>query len=289
MLALAAALTAAAATSSLAVGPRPPTGDAGELAPAFLEAVKARGVKLPEDRLGRRILAEYGALFVSCGAGVVFPPVYRWAGQDQLARFQASAHPTTVTLGRTKVELQPAAARALETAVAEGQRLQLKVSARGGASAARRSYAEAAGFWQKRVEGGLAHWTRTKALSKARAAAIRAMTLDRQIEAVLEEEDRGHFFASSLDKTVMRSTAPPGSSQHHAMLALDVEEYASEKVRALLARHGWFQTVISDLPHFTYLGAREAELPALGLTPVHHEGRVWWIPARRSAKSTSVR
>lgn len=275
---------AAGSHDAAAVNPHPPTGDADELAPAFLDTVKARGVALPTDRLGRRILAEYGAQLVSQGAGVVFPPVYRFSGQAEIAKFQASAHPTPVTLGGVKVELQPAAAKAIAAAAAEARTLKLALKPRGGASAARRSYGDAAGFWKSRVDGGLKHWGKAGKLSKARVATLSAMPLSEQIEAVLEEEDKGHYFASSLDKTVMRSTAPPGSSQHHAMLALDVEQYASEKVRLLLARHGWFQTVINDLPHFTYLGAAEKDLPRLGLTRVTSEGHVWWIPARRAAR-----
>ena len=269
---------------ALSFGPRPPTGAPDELAPAFLEAVQARGVKLPADRLGRRILAEYGAQLVSQGAGVVFPPLYRFPGQPEIAAWQASAHPTAVSLGGVSIELQPAAARAIAEAAAEAKTLKLGLRPRGGASAARRSYGDAATFWKSRVDGGLAHWVKAGKLTRARAAALRAMPLAEQIEAVLEEEDQGRFFASSLDKTVMRSTAPPGSSQHHAMLALDVEQYDDARVRALLNRHGWFQTVLSDLPHFTYLGAAEKDLPGLGLTRVTAEGRVWWIPARRLTK-----
>ena len=62
------------------------------------------------------------------------------------------------------------------------------------------------------------------------------------------------------------------------MLALDVTEFENPNVRAVLARHGWFQTVVSDLPHFTYLGVDETELPSLGLKRVVSDGRPFWIP-----------
>ena len=62
------------------------------------------------------------------------------------------------------------------------------------------------------------------------------------------------------------------------MLALDVKELENPQVRHILADHGWFQTVISDLPHFTYLGAKESDLPALGLKKVSDDGRTYWIP-----------
>ena len=45
------------------------------------------------------------------------------------------------------------------------------------------------------------------------------------------------------------------------MLAFDVNEFDNPRVREILAKHGWFQTVLSDLPHFTYLGLKEKDLP----------------------------
>jgi len=72
--------------------------------------------------------------------------------------------------------------------------------------------------------------------------------------------------------------APPGTSQHLSMLALDVKEFENAKVREILAAHGWFQTVASDLPHFTYIGAKESELPGLGLKKTTSGGRTFWVP-----------
>ena len=74
------------------------------------------------------------------------------------------------------------------------------------------------------------------------------------------------------------SVAAPGTSQHIAMLALDVAEYGNASARRILANHGWFQTVKSDLPHFTYLGRKEKDLPALGLRSVTIGNQVFWIP-----------
>ena len=62
------------------------------------------------------------------------------------------------------------------------------------------------------------------------------------------------------------------------MLALDVTEFGNPRVRAILAQHGWFQTVQSDLPHFTYLGLEEKDLPARGLRRATSGGQVFWIP-----------
>jgi hypothetical protein len=49
-------------------------------------------------------------------------------------------------------------------------------------------------------------------------------------------------------------------------------------VRQILADHYWYQTVISDLPHFTYLGVDERELQARGLKKVEALDREFWLP-----------
>ncbi|OXR39561.1 hypothetical protein B7C42_08371 [Nocardia cerradoensis] len=49
-------------------------------------------------------------------------------------------------------------------------------------------------------------------------------------------------------------------------------------MREILADCGWFQTVPTDLPHFTYLGVEERELPALGLKKIIEDERIFWVP-----------
>jgi len=55
-------------------------------------------------------------------------------------------------------------------------------------------------------------------------------------------------------------------------------EFNDVRVRQILQRNGWFQTVISDLPHFTYLGISETELADRGLAKVISTDRPFWIP-----------
>jgi hypothetical protein len=62
------------------------------------------------------------------------------------------------------------------------------------------------------------------------------------------------------------------------MLALDVSQFSNNRVRRILARHGWFQTVKSDMPHFTYLGLEEKDLPSRGLRSVRFGEQLFWIP-----------
>ena len=86
------------------------------------------------------------------------------------------------------------------------------------------------------------------------------------------------LFSKDLKRTIIYSVAPPGSSQHLSMLAFDVSEHENANVRSILAKHGWYQTVISDLPHFTFMGVSETALPKLGLKKVSDGGRVYWVP-----------
>ncbi|MGI9056026.1 MAG: hypothetical protein ACR2F2_09525 [Pyrinomonadaceae bacterium] len=81
-----------------------------------------------------------------------------------------------------------------------------------------------------------------------------------------------------MSKPIRYSVAPPGTSQHLSLLAIDLNEYDNPAILQIMARNGWHQTVISDLPHFTFLGATESELPALGLKNVMSGGRFYWLP-----------
>ena len=95
---------------------------------------------------------------------------------------------------------------------------------------------------------------------------------------MLELEKQGIFFSKDFSKSVLYSIAAPGTSQHVAMLAFDVIEFQNARVREILGEHGWFQTVLSDLPHFTFLGLERSELPRRGLKPVEVAGQTFWIP-----------
>jgi len=109
--------------------------------------------------------------------------------------------------------------------------------------------------------------------------------IERQLHLALEPrleifalEEKGIWFSKDLSKSIVYSVAPPGTSQHLSMLALDVTQFEDARVRTILAKNGWFQTVTSDLPHFTYLGEKENDLPKLGLKKVTYADRDFWVP-----------
>jgi hypothetical protein len=229
-----------------------------------------------DDPVRRRIFADYGAVFVA-GNGAVPPPAVVFASAREVDEWQAGVPVRRERLGRFEVELQAPAMEALLAARAEARGSGRDVTARG-ADAARRSYADTVRLWRSRVEPALEHWVVRNRLEAAAAARIRQLSPFEQVPEVLGLEARGIYFSTDFSKSILYSVAAPGTSQHLSMLALDVSEFDDPAVRQTLARHGWFQTVATDLPHFTYLGVDEDRLPSLGLKRVVASGRPFWIP-----------
>jgi hypothetical protein len=68
------------------------------------------------------------------------------------------------------------------------------------------------------------------------------------------------------------------------MLAFDVAEFSDEAAQSVMASCGWYRTVLSDLPHFTYLGHKQELLPDLGLERIVREFDActyhFWIPRK---------
>ncbi len=230
----------------------------------------------PNDAVARRVLEEYGSMFVA--EGVLTPPVCVFRDAAEVLAFQRAATWRAGVFGGTIIELQPAALEALAAARDEVRELGLDITPRGGAEAARRGFDDSLRLWRSRCDPALEHWRARGRLTTEEAERVRCMEMREQVAAVLELEGRGVFFSKDLTKSILYSVAAPGASQHLSMLAFDAEEFRDARVREVLARRGWFQTVRSDLPHFTYLGLDERELPARGLRAVETDGQVFWIP-----------
>ncbi|MEQ1765285.1 MAG: hypothetical protein ABL984_19305, partial [Pyrinomonadaceae bacterium] len=165
----------------------------------------------------------------------------------------------------------------LRKALDEAKSQNLSISPRDKDSA-KRSSDETIELWKSRVDPALKHWIGTGRMTQAQADKLKSLSPYEQVPEVLKLEQQGIFFAKDLSKSIIYSVAPPGTSQHLSMLAFDVKEHEDSKVRTLLAKHGWYQTVISDLPHFTYLGSGESDLPQRGLKKTSDNGRTFWIP-----------
>ena len=242
----------------------------------LLNLPKTLHIPAADDEVGWRVLADYGAVFVARG-GVSPPPAIIFQGERTVTGWQSRLKIKRMELGGVVVELQAPAAAALLAARREVQAQGLEISPRG-QDAARRSYRDTAKLWASRVKPGLEHWVSSGRLTKQESDRIRALSPREQVAEILRLEKRGIFFSKDFSKSILYSVAAPGTSQHISMLALDVKEHGSLPVRTVLARHGWFQTVLSDLPHFTFLGVAEKDLPALGLKKVQTMGRAFWVP-----------
>jgi hypothetical protein len=249
---------------------------------ALEEALARRGMKLEttcakNDPVERRVLEEYGAMFV-IGDQVVPPPVCMFKSESDAVRFQNEAKSKASNIGGARIELQPAAMDALLAAREEAQKQGLDITPRGGTEAARRSYQDTLRLWDTRFLPALTYWNKRGRLSRDEVERLRNLPLRDQVREVLELEKSGIYFSKDFSKSILYSIAAPGTSQHISMLALDVSQFADERVRTILAQHGWFQTVKSDQPHFTYLGLQESDLPSRGLRSVKSGAQLFWIP-----------
>lgn len=242
--------------------------------PPFLRRLPAR-LALPPRGVGRQLLAAYGAMFIA--RGVRLPPVVIFPNAQACAAWQNSVPQMRRRIDGHWVDLQTRPMQSLLAAEAVARRQGLKIIPRGHGSS-RRDYAGTVALWQSRVDPGLRYWVGRHRLAPARAAAIRRMPIAQQVGVILQLQTRGLFFSLGEKKNILYSVAAPGASQHLAMLALDVQDTGNPELRRILAAHGWFQTILSDTPHFTYLGVPQSQLTALGLKRVIWAGRPFWVP-----------
>jgi len=249
---------------------------------ALAKALKKRKTKLDHicpasDPVSKRILEEYGAIYVA-DKKVTPPPVCVFTNEDQVTKFQEDAGWDVETIGFDEIELQPEAMKKLKKAREEAQKEGLDITPRDGSEAARRNYEDSVRLWNSRFEPALDYWLAQGRLTQEQVTRLRGLPLSQQVAEVLELEKTGIYFSKDLSKSILYSIAAPGASQHIAMLAFDVDQFENPRIREIMAKHGWFQTVLSDLPHFTFLGLKEKDLPKHGLRSLEINGQVFWIP-----------
>jgi hypothetical protein len=249
---------------------------------ALAKALKKRKLDLQAvcpagDPVARRVLEDYGAMFIATDK-VTPPPVCIFNSEDEVDRFQNAAGFTTETIGDDEIQLQPEAMKQLLKAREKANEETLDITPRDGSEAARRNYDDSVRLWNTRFLPALDYWVGQGRLTAEHATRLRNLPLHDQVPEVLALEKDGIYFSKDLSKSILYSIAAPGTSQHIAMLAFDVSEFQNARVREILAQHGWFQTVQSDLPHFTFLGRKEQDLPKHGLKKVIVNGQTFWIP-----------
>jgi hypothetical protein len=242
----------------------------------FMRLLPPKVVEQAATTVGSRLLAEYGAIFAA-GGGAIPPDRIVFENESEVSEFQEKVDVGRIEFGSVTIELQSVAADALANAVAMAEAAGLSISPRS-ADSGRRNYQQTIELWSSRVEPALDHWLGKQRINVAEADRIRSLSPFEQVPIVLDLEERGIYFSKDLSKSILYSVAPPGASQHLSMLAFDVAEFNDPAVRKILADTGWFQTVTSDLPHFTYLGLREDQLAERGLKKVISNDREFWVP-----------
>lgn len=225
-----------------------------------------------------RVLREYGSMFVA-GDSVDLPDTCLFRGESEVKRFQKKLKTKTVYTGGIPITLQQQAAEGLQTSVEQAAREGFSIRPLDGAIAGSRSYGDTLMLWNGRFFRALDHWTRQGRLTADDREAISRLDLQKRIEKIIEWETLGIYFSTDRTRSIFTSTAPPGASQHLSMIAFDVVEYGQPAVRGILNRNGWYQTVVGDPPHFTFLGLPEEELPRRGLQLVTRGSHRYWVPS----------
>src|ERR1700745_855030 len=151
---------------------------------ALAKALKKRKVKLDNicpssDPVSRRILEEYGAIFVA-DKKVMPPPVCVFTNEEQVTKFQDDAGWDVETIGFDAVELQPEAMKKLRKAREEAQKEGLDITPRDGAEAGRRNYEDSLRLWNSRFEPALDYWLSQGRLTQAQVNRLRALPLLQQ-------------------------------------------------------------------------------------------------------------
>jgi hypothetical protein len=232
---------------------------------------------IERNPLARRVLYEYGSIFVST-TDVRIPGTCIFADSDEVHGFQAKLKTKRYVIGNAEIELQAAAMDQLQKARTEAIRVGLRISPLDGRIAGARNYDDTVRIWNSRFHRALSYWVRRGKINFEEAEKARTAAIRKQVDMVVAWESKGYYFSTDFSKSIFYSVAPPGTSQHLSLLAFDVVESGNPSVRRLLNKYGWYQTIRTDQPHFTFLGVEEAELPRRGLKNVVHQGNSYWVP-----------
>ncbi|MEH2327186.1 MAG: D-alanyl-D-alanine carboxypeptidase family protein [Nostoc sp.] len=204
----------------------------------FLSAIARKLPTVPQPGTYEYILLRnYGAVFVNQDVGIKLPQKDIFANEQETQEFQGSLTMDHVD-GTKDCYLQKSAADALKKARV---RQQIPLKSGYGSGDCTRTFNTNLIFWQKYANN--------------------------QILAKVQQ---------GKETKVLGLVAPPGTSQHLWGLAIDLH-VSSKEQRKALNQNGWFQTVQNDLPHWTYVGLTEDNLPLFGFKKQVVGGITYWI------------
>ncbi|MCC5620472.1 D-alanyl-D-alanine carboxypeptidase family protein [Nostoc sp. CHAB 5715] len=204
----------------------------------FLSAIARKLLTVPQPGTYEYILLRtYGAVFVNQDVGIKLPQKNIFANEQETREFQ-----DTLTMDHVNdtndCYLQKSAADALNKARIQ-QRIPLKSGY--GSSDCTRTFNTNLKFWHK--------YANNQVLAKVQ---------------------------QGKETKILGVVAPPGTSQHLWGLAIDLR-VSSKEQRKALNQNGWFQTVQNDVPHWTYVGLTEDNLPLFGFNKQVVQGITYWI------------
>lgn len=204
----------------------------------FLSAISQKLPTIPQPGTYEyTLLRTYGAVFVNQDVGIKLPQKDIFANEQETQEFQA-----TLTMGHVDntndCYLQKSAADALNKA-----RIQEHIPLKSGYGSGdcTRTFNTNLRFWHK--------YANNQILTKVQ---------------------------QGKEIKILGLVAPPGTSQHLWGLAIDLR-VSSKKQRKALNQNGWFQTVENDVPHWTYVGLPEENLPLFGFNKQVIRGITYWI------------
>ncbi|MDZ8050428.1 MAG: D-alanyl-D-alanine carboxypeptidase family protein [Aulosira sp. ZfuVER01] len=204
----------------------------------FLSVIANKLATIPQPGTFEYILLrKYGAAFVNQAPELKLPQKVIFTNEQETKEFQSTLTMVKVD-GTNNCYLQQAAGLALNKAKAI-QKIPLKSGY--GSGDCTRTFTTNLRFWQKYAN-------------------------DRTLEKVRQGKETA----------ILGIVAPPGTSQHLWGLAIDLG-ISSQKQRQALNQNGWFQTVESDIPHWTYLGLTEEQLPLFGFKKKVVRGITYWL------------
>jgi len=183
------------------------------------------------------LLRSYGAAFINPSNDVKLPSKVLFISEEETKEFQNQLIFEKVA-GTNDCYLQKAAADALNKARTQ-QNIPLKSGY--GKSDCTRNFATNLRFWYK--------YANNKTLEKVK---------------------------EGKETAILGVVAPPGASQHLWGLAIDLG-VSNPKQRQILNQNGWFQTVVKDVPHWTYLGISPEDLPNFGFQNQVVQGITYWL------------
>jgi D-alanyl-D-alanine dipeptidase len=204
----------------------------------FLSAIANKLPTVPQPGTFEYILLRaYGAVFVNQLAEIKLPQKVILANEQETQAFQSTLTMVKVA-GTHDCYLQQPAATAFNQA-----QLQVHISLKSGYGSGdcTRTFATNLRFWHK--------YANNQTLEKVR---------------------------QGKETKILGLVAPPGTSQHLWGLAIDLHPLSQKQTQAL-NQNGWFQTVESDLPHWTYVGLSEDNLALFGFKKKLVRGITYWL------------